>query len=197
MKVFPRTLRGFTLIELLVVISIIAILAALALPAITGALARGQVSQAMSNARNIYTAQFRMYTDGVASGDTNLGWPGDMGGSWAAWARALVDGKYLTTNDFNRMLSAPGLQRPLNTAISAPSPSALSVFNVADSNNMSTVFMTTVNYTNGQPLDPNAKPFGDNGFVVVRKDGAAQMFTRAQATNTNLISPADFVSQLK
>ena len=42
---------GFTLIEMLVVIAIIATIAAFALPAITGAMTRGQLTQAVSNAR--------------------------------------------------------------------------------------------------------------------------------------------------
>ena len=197
MKKLLRSLRGFTLIELLVVISIIAILASLALPAITGALAKGQQAQAMSNATQIYKAQFRMITDGIPTGDTNLGWPADTGGTWSAWASALVGGGYLSTNDFNKMLSVPGLARPTNTAITASTPSAFNVFNVGDTNTQSTVFMTTANYTNGQALSDSAKPFGDKGFIVLRKDASAQIYTKNQATNTALLPASDFVTKLQ
>jgi len=195
MKSFPYSIRAFTLIELLVVISIIAILAALALPAITGALARGQISQALSNSRQVYTASFAMAMDSISTGDTNIGWPYDMGGTWNAWATQLISGKYLTQADFNKMLSAPGVVRPTNTDVTATTPSALAVYNVSDTNTPTTVFITTANYTSaGQELDPNSKPFGDKGFVVLRKGGDAASYTKIQATNTSLISQTDFAA---
>jgi len=194
MKKLPVSLRAFTLIELLVVISIIAILASLALPAITGALTRGQLAQAMSNSRQIFTAQFAMVQDGIPTADTNLAWPADMGGTWSVWATALVSGKYMTTNDFNKMLSVPSLARPASTEITAPTPSAFNVYNVAESNNLTSAFIATANYTNGQSLSAESKPFGDKGFTVVRKDGSAQIYTFSQATNTNLLPPIDFAA---
>lgn len=197
MKSRRHSLRGFTLIELLVVISIIAILAALALPAITGALGKGQVLQGMSNARQIALAQHRMNMDAASITDPTIGWPADIGGNWQIWADKLVGDEYISQVDFNRMLSAPGVSRPTNTAAGTPSPSALTIFNVSDTNNQSTVFITTANYTVGQALDSAAKPFGDKGFVLLRKDGGAQIFAKAQATNTELISPADFVEPLQ
>ena len=68
---------AFTLIELLVVIAIIGILAALALPAITGALARGQMTQTLSNMRQLHLATQQMALDGTTTGDPALCWPGD------------------------------------------------------------------------------------------------------------------------
>jgi len=197
MKYIPRSLRAFTLIELLVVISIIAILAALALPAITGALGRGQITQSMSNARQIYISTFQMALDGQTTGDTNLGWPGDMGGSWANWANALVAGKYMSAVDFAKMLSAPGVARGTNTEPSSPTPSALTVYAVGENSPMSAAFITTANFTYGQPIEPTAKPFGDKGFVVFRKGGDGAVFQAGQATNTNLLSAGDFTNAIQ
>src|SRR6187397_1091037 len=97
-----KTLRSsaFTLIELLVVISIIGILAALALPAITSALTKGQQTQVLSNMKQLHLATQQMALDSTTTGDTNIGWPGDLGGSFGAWATNLVSGNYLTPTDF-------------------------------------------------------------------------------------------------
>ncbi len=193
MKLLTR-LRAFTLIELLVVISIIAILAALALPAITGALARGQMTQTMSNSRQIYISTFNMALDGTTTGDTNLGWPADVGGTWQKWAGALVGGGYMSTNDFAKMLSAPGVLRGTNVSVESSTPSAISVYNVGESSPMQAAFITTANYTNGQALTADAKPFGNKGFVVFRKGGDGLVYQPTQATNQALLPSTDFTN---
>jgi prepilin-type N-terminal cleavage/methylation domain-containing protein len=83
-KNISNRLSAFTLIELLVVISIIAVLASLALPAITGALVKGQITQTMSNYRQLYLATQSAEMDAASSGSTNVGFPANVGGSVAA-----------------------------------------------------------------------------------------------------------------
>jgi len=186
MKLIKR-LRAFTLIELLVVISIIAILAALALPAITGALTRGQASQTLSNARQIYLASFNFAADGVTTGDPTFGWPGDLANSWSDWAEGIVNNGYLTTNDFNKMLNAQGVSRPANTAPTASTPSALSIYKVKDSSPMQSIFISSANFvTPGTALVPAALPFGAKAFVAFRRGGDGLVYQGAQATNTTL-----------
>lgn len=188
-----RPSAAFTLIELLVVISIIGILAALALPAITGALAKGQMTQTLSNAKQLHLATQQMALDATTTGDTNLGWPGELGGSWGAWATNLVGGNYLTTNDFKKLISAPGVV-PTADNPGSPGKSGIIVYKVAENSEGATVFITSHNFTNsaqggGVGLAKDAKPYGDKGYVVFRKagDGAILQSRQTGPSYTNMI----------
>lgn len=187
---------GFTLIELLVVISIIAILASLALPAITGAMVRGQMTQTLSNCKQLHLATQQMALDATTTGDTNLGWPGDLTGqSWASWATNLVGGQYMTTNDFKKMIGAPGVI-PTSDNPATPGKSAILVYQVAENSDGGTTFLSTANFTNtttgGTAPLPTAKPFANKGFIVFRKagDGTILQARQTGSTYTNIIGPA-------
>jgi prepilin-type N-terminal cleavage/methylation domain-containing protein len=185
-----KSSTAFTLIELLVVISIIGILAALALPAITGALVRGQMTQTLSNMKQLHLATQQMALDGLTTGDANLAWPGDMATpNFANWANALVGGAYLTTNDFAKLVSAAGKVAPAG-AIPTDKESALIAYQVKESSEGSTVFLSTANYDysgGGAALDATLKPYGNKGFVIFHKAGDGAVFLPKQATNTALI----------
>ena len=112
MKPLPHSLRGFTLIELLVVISIIAILASIALPAISGGLTRAQMGVALSNLRQVHQAGQNAAADAIATGSTNIGWPGDIGVDSAKdYADFLIQYDYLKPQDAAKVFAA-GQVRP-------------------------------------------------------------------------------------
>jgi prepilin-type N-terminal cleavage/methylation domain-containing protein len=182
-----KSSRAFTLIELLVVISIIGILAALALPALFGALAKGQMTQTLSNMKQLHLATQTMALDGLTTGDATLSWPADATTpGWAAWATNLVP-SYLSTNDFAKLLSAAGLQRPNTTAITAKTPSAIIAYQVGENSSGDTVFLSSANWTNNSPLTTAGKPYGDKGFIVFRKAGDGAILLPKQYNNTNVI----------
>src|SRR5207237_7198658 len=91
--------RGaFTLIELLVVIAIIATIAAFAVPALTSAMAKGQMTGTLNNARQLYLAGYQMSLDGNSNSDANLAWPGDYAAPLAKlkdYCDKLVQNDYL------------------------------------------------------------------------------------------------------
>jgi prepilin-type N-terminal cleavage/methylation domain-containing protein len=179
--------RAFTLIELLVVIAIIGILVSLAVPAMSRAVSQAQMTQTLSNMKQLHLATQQMALDGTTTGDSTLTWPGDATApSWAAWATNLVP-SYLGTNDFSKLLSAAGVPRPNTTAVSVSTPSAIRVYSVGENSTGDTVFLSSANWTNGTPLSPGAKPYGDKGFIVFRKAGDGAILLSKQFNNTNVI----------
>lgn len=186
-----KTPSAFTLIELLVVISIIGILASLALPAIGNAMTKGQMTQTLSNMKQLHLATQTMALDSVTTGDTNLGWPGDLGGTWEAWATNLVGGGYLTTNDFAKLISAAGVVVAPDADPANPVKSAVFAYAVEQNSAGNTVFLTTANYdySSGSPaaLDKADSPYGDKGFVVFRKAGDGTIYKARQYDDTNLV----------
>ena len=139
-----------------------------------------------------------MALDGMTTGDTNLGWPGDTGGTFSNWANRLTTENYLTTNDFRKLMSASGVI-PHSQGIPPQKECALLVYAVSSNSPDAAVFLTSANFTNttegGQPLRKDAKPYGDKGFVVFRKGGDGAMLLPKQAGHTNLIG--DYVPLLK
>jgi prepilin-type N-terminal cleavage/methylation domain-containing protein len=199
MKSFRRSLQAFTLIELLVVISIIAILASLAIPAVTGALTRGQATQTLSNMKQLHQIAYTMAMDATTTGDTNVGWPGNMPNkTWAGWITNAVPG-YIKTNDMAKLLSAPGITVPATATLSSLTPGqanngrAVVLYQVAETNENTTVLFSTANFTNsqsgGDALSSSSIPFGDKLYGVFRKGGDGSILQARQVGSqfTNVI----------
>ncbi len=194
MKSFRRSLQAFTLIELLVVISIIAILASLAIPAVTGALTRGQATQTLSNMKQLHQIAYTMAMDATTTGDTNVGWPGSMPNkTWAGWITNAVPG-YLKTNDMAKLLTAPGITVPATATLSSLTPGqanngrAVLLYQVAETNENTTVLFSSSNFTNsqsgGDALSASSLPYGDKLYIVFRKGGDGSILQARQVGNT-------------
>jgi prepilin-type N-terminal cleavage/methylation domain-containing protein len=161
MKTLRKKIAAFTLIELLVVISIIAVLASLALPAITGALVKGQITQTMSNYRQLYLASQSADLDSTANGSSNNGFPGEAG-SVANWSNALCPG-YLSAQSFGSLLAVKGLTANSQAWDGSPASNSagvmLSTKNITGSSNSATV--------------GDSAPYFLKGAAIVNVSGAA------------------------
>ena len=178
---------------MLVVIAIIAVLAAFAVPALTSALARGQMTGTMNNARQLYLASFQMATDGATNSDANLSWPGDDAAvtSLQAYCEKLVRNDYLKGGDLQKILNAPGTNCIVTVSAADPPAvtlagrNALKVHRVTGTDASTTIFATTANYTYNTALPATTAPYADKGFVVMRKGGDGSVFRKNQATQAN------------
>jgi prepilin-type N-terminal cleavage/methylation domain-containing protein len=185
-----KTSSAFTLIELLVVIAIIAILAAFAVPALTKALAKGQMTGTVNNARQLYLAQFQMANDGASSGDPTLAWPGDLTAvpaTLTAYCDNVVTKGYLKVGDLSKLLNAPGASCTITpgTPITLAGKSALKVWPIKDADPANTIFVTSRNYIYDTALLGTDVPYGTKGFIVMHKGGDGSVFTEGQATDAN------------
>lgn len=161
LKTLRSKFAAFTLIELLVVISIIAVLASLALPAITGALVKGQITQTMSNYRQLYITSQSASLDSSAAGSSNTGFPGEAG-SIAAWSNALCP-QYIAAQSFANLLSVKG--SAANTLAWDGTPSS----------NSAGVMLTTANLTgsSNSATVGNVAPYNLKGAAAVNASGQA------------------------
>jgi len=187
---------AFTLIELVVVIAIIASLAAFAMPALTNALTRGQMTGSLNNVRQFYLAGYQMALDGASNSDPNLSWPGDDPNvatlTVASYSAKLIKNDYLKPGDLTKLLTAPGAACTVTatgpdpngdyTVTYASGTPALKVYKVHDADSANTLFAVTKNYTYDTALVASDSPFGDKGFVLVRKGGDASILRKNNAT---------------
>jgi prepilin-type N-terminal cleavage/methylation domain-containing protein len=198
-----NTPAGFTLIEMLVVISIIVVLIAFAGPALFNALAKGQMTGSMNNARQLYLAGQQMALDGATNSDPTRAWPGDLSDTAAAsgsspgpittlqqYMSKLVQGDYLKAADVQKLLSAPGttctaMADPTTNGVTLAGKSGLKVYQVKETDGSNTIFAVTANYTYDTALNSTDAPYGDKGFVVQRKGGDAALLKKNNATATS------------
>jgi hypothetical protein len=180
---------GFTFRHFLLLIALLAVVAILAWPTLRHALHKRDMTRTMNHGRELYLASFHMATDGAAKSDPNLAWPGDYGAnSLAEYCGRLVQNNYLKAEDVQKILTAPGANCIAASKAGSPATltlegkSALKVYKVKSGDPSTAIFAASSNYIYNLPLNPAAVPFGDNGFVVIRKRGDAGVYGRNQAT---------------
>jgi len=182
MKTLRNKIAAFTLIELLVVISIIAVLASLALPAVTGALAKGQITQTTSNYRQLYVLTQSASLDSQTAGGAGA-FPGDGSNGTNFWTNLVPN--YCSSNTFVNLTVVKGTQT--NTLVWT---------NASSSSDPSTMFLSVAGIVSG-PSYNGAGPYGTKGGFFVTVGGSAvsfngtnpTVFTNGSVTNTGTGSP--------
>lgn len=171
-----RSTSAFTWIETLVALAICAVLGMFAMNTLMRYGSCGRTSGfVLCSLKQLHSATQAMVHDGEAQ--TNgavLAWPGDVRGTYKGWAESLVPA-YLSTNDFCKLVSAPGkIVNPGKFPSSVRESGAL-VYGVTKQSTSETVLLSTANFTNtpngGLRLDSKSKPFGNSFFIVIRKAG--------------------------
>lgn len=186
-RLSSRSYSAFTLTEALVCVVVFGALLAIALA--NTAPKPTRMIQVLSNMKQLHLATQQMALDAETTGDTNIGWPGDTGGTMTNWARRLVP-EYLSTNDFCKLMSVREIQV---TPSQFPNPpkTAILVYAVREADSGNVVFLSTANFTNtpegGMPLNAKAVPYGERGFLIFRKAGDGDILQPKQVGNTNLI----------
>jgi hypothetical protein len=185
---FSTRFAAFTRRELAVGLVIIAVSLLLGWPALNNALRKRDLTQTMNNGHELYLAAFRMATDGAAKSAPNLAWAGDYPvTTLAEYCNKLVQNNYLQPADLQRILSVPGadctatMSGPPATLLLA-GKSAFKLYKVKANDPSTTIFAASANYVYDTPLNPNAVPFGDFGFIVIQKSGDAGLYKKKQAT---------------
>lgn len=185
MKDFLIKDKGFTLIELLVVISIIAILAALALPALSNMQIQGQMTQTMSNGRQLQIATQAMTIDNLAAGGP-FNWTASnsiaLPGGVKAFTDLLVSGKYVSAKDVIRLFKAPGTSK------------AWKIYAVCDADPDDAILFATANFNGPNSPPQDVPPYGKKGVVIIHKGGNAIILKGEQITNPALSSSVGVIA---
>ena len=189
-----RNQAGFTWVEVIVSLAVVlvacAVVCSLVVPGVSSTIGKPRMTGSLSNMRQLHLVAQQMALDGVTTGNMNLGWPGDLGGSFSNWMAQILKGGYLTTNDLCKLLSAPGCVVPPGK-IPPMNETAVRVYAVTKDSPGDAVLFTSGNFTNtptgGEALGQTAKLFGNKGFVVFRKGGDGGVYLPRQIGKTNLI----------
>jgi hypothetical protein len=189
----PPVSRFPSLLQVVVALGVIVILAVLALPQVPFDGIRGDILQTMNNMRQIHMATLSMANDGIESKNPKFGWPGDLAVaekdpvlSLPAFVERLVEYDYIKRSDLGKNFAAPGVPVYPGKGPFESRYSAFKIYRVRENDAKNCLFAATRNFTMGKDLGPNAVPFGDKRFVIIRRGGDAVPFNNKQSARGHL-----------
>jgi hypothetical protein len=146
-------------------------------------------TQMLSHMKQLHLATQSMALDGTTTGDTNLNWPGNVGGTFSNWA-TNISPAYLSEQDFRKLMSS-SIRADLRGPFPSENTNGVLVYQVREESDGSVVFLTSCDFTNtptgGSPPFAGTRPFSGKYFVVFRKAGDGAVLTGSQAGKTNLV----------
>lgn len=154
-----RPSAGISAVEIIVILVLLFFLGLLAMPAISCGPVSGVMTQSLSNMKQLHLATLQMALDRESEKNTNIGWPGDIGGSFSNWTAQLVKGNYLSREDLAKLLSASRVKVSANDSLTN-NRTAVLVYAVSEVTDGTAVFLSSANFTNnltGGVLDPAGK----------------------------------------
>ncbi len=189
--------QGFTLVELLVVISIIGLLASLAFPALSTAMAKAQMTQGLSNAKQLQLAAMQAGLDATVSGSYVIAWPGDVTSAAGVLTVPATSTIYFDLLGKGNYLSSPNVCAVSGIPPAAQGPAATPpdpLVNMKAANNAfnctastsgaddNEAFIISINFDPTGPamVTPTNLAFSTKGFVIVRKAGDGNIYTPNQ-----------------
>lgn len=177
--------NAFTLIELMIVIVIIMLLAGLMSPLLQKSLAKGRMTQAMNNGKQIFMSLFSDQLEKKRTYPVSAG-EGGFSTSTAYWKWAVTN--RIVDTDFS-LFSAYGLEtyRGLDpTRFTAAHNAWCITADISSSQRSVTPLLFTRNLDIARLNDPldnavtETEPFGKGGVLVVRLGGDAAIYDQAQ-----------------
>jgi hypothetical protein len=190
--------NGLTLAELLVSTVVVAVLAVVFTSigcGCGGSPIKGQETQTLNNARQLYIAGFSMAADYGTTGEEDLGWPGDLADrkrnpitTVSAYIDRLVARDYLKKADMAKVLQAPDVPKWDTAKPFMAEYCPFKVYRVEETDSPNVLFCATRNFTYNKGLDEKKVPYGAKGFVLFRKGGDGSVFTNKKQATSNLSS---------
>jgi hypothetical protein len=180
-----------------VAVVLLAIVIAVFVPYLRAALLKGELLTSVSRTRFLYLAVYNMAIDGEVNHNPALGWPGDVAkaadprvraDTVSSFLKRLVDYDYLKPADLGSFCSGPGVARWNGTApFEVARHCAWKIYTVGKRDGAATLFLASRNFTYNAPLDEDAKPYGRNGFVVMRMGGDGAFLKEQQAWHLQVV----------
>lgn len=176
-------LEAITLIEILVILALMAILWSLCLPAVGRGLVKGEMTQPLSNMRQLHLATQQMSLDHEGAGNP-VRWTcsNTTPITLDQWKRALVP-EYLSGAELKKMLSVKADRRFGDRIIAE----GFNVFAVTASDPEETMLFATKNWHGPNGKELSGDPYGTKAFIVFRKGTGGSILQQRQATNISLL----------